>query len=382
MSLAGRLAQCVAVRGTRAAWAAALGLVVSACASSAAPSEVLRLDRAPALADTIVQADLSVPWDLAFASDGRMFVTERMGDLLIFESGKPKARRVGAIKVADVRAMGEAGLMSIALDPHFAREPFVYLCASRTDEGEWRNQVLRYRATGNDLTFDGYLIRSGIAAASVHDGCRLRFGPDGKLWMTMGDLGTGRLAQDPNALAGKVLRIERDGSVPADNPVLPGAKARSYVYTMGHRNPQGLAFAPGSGAVYEVESGTTGNDEINVLKPGANYGWPDVEGIGGTKKGFTDPIWTSGAVTYAVAGAAFLAGPQWGTWEGSLVVATLKEQDLRRFVIDGASVVPKEVLYDGKYGRLRSPVLGPDGALYVTTSNGSGDRIVRIAPQP
>jgi aldose sugar dehydrogenase len=150
---------------------------------------------------------------------------------------------------------------------------------------------------------------------------------------------------------------------------------------MGNRNPQGLAFQPGTDVLFEIEHGATTNDEINILQAGKNYGWPDQEGVGGTAKGFTDPIWTSGTVTYATSGAAFVTGPEWGDWAGSLFVATLKEQDLRRFAVSGTTVVPKEVLLDQKYGRLRSVVQGPDGALYVTTSNGSGDRIIRVAPR-
>ena len=175
--------------------------------------------------------------------------------------------------------------------------------------------------------------------------------------------------------------MNADGSVPDDNPILPAAAARTYVYSMGHRNPQGLAFAPDGSAVFEIETGTTANDEINVLSPGKNYGWPDQEGKGGMARGFTDPVWTSGSVTYATSGATFVAGDAWAKWSGSLFIATLKEQDLRRFTVSGTTVVQKETLYDQKYGRLRSVVQGPDGALYVTTSNGSGDRIIRIAPQ-
>jgi len=250
------------------------------------------------------------------------------------------------------------------------------------DGADWRNQILRYRATADTISFDGYVIRSGAQAASIHDGCRLRFGPDGKLWATMGENGNGRLAQDPSSLNGKILRMNGDGTVPADNPILAGTSTRTFVYSMGHRNPLGLAFQPETGMVFEIENGATANDEINVIAAGRNYGWPDQEGFGGTAKGFADPIWTSGKVTYAATGATFVTGDQWGSWSGSLFVTTLKEQDLRRFTVSGGALVPKEVLLDQKYGRLRSVVQGPDGALYVTTSNGSGDRIIRVAPQP
>lgn len=361
---------------------ALLALLLAGCAGETSRAgEAPRPVGAPTLTDTVVQSGLSVPWDLAFAPDGRLFVTERMGTILMFESGKPNAKQLGSLRVPEIRSMGEAGLMGIALDPAFPSNGLLYVCASRMDGPDWRNQILRYKASRDSLSFDGYVIRSGIQAASIHDGCRLAFGPDGKLWVTMGENGSGKLSQDPNTLNGKVLRTNTDGTVPEDNPILPGAAKRTYAYTMGNRNPQGLAFQPATGIVFEVEHGATTNDEINILAPGKNYGWPEQEGIGGVGRGFTDPIWISGTVTYATSGAAFVTGDRWGSWSGSLFIATLKEQDLRRFEVTGTTVVPKEVLYDQKYGRLRSIVVGPDGALYVTTSNGSGDRIVRVAPQ-
>jgi glucose/arabinose dehydrogenase len=357
-------------------------VLLAACASGRGNAGgALNPEGAPELVDTVIQSGLSVPWDIAFAPDGRLFMTERMGSIVVFESAKPNAKRTAYLRVPDVHSMGEAGLMGIALDPSFAANGFVYVCASRMDAGEWRNQILRYKAAADSLTFDRYIVRPGAMAASIHDGCRLRFGPDGKLWATMGENGNGRLAQDPASLNGKVLRMEPDGGVPADNPILAGTSARTIAYSMGHRNPQSLAFQPGSSAIFEVEHGATTNDEINILVPGKNYGWPDQEGAGGAAKGFVDPIWTSGSVTYATSGATFVTGDAWGAWSGSLFVATLKEQDLRRFAVTGTAVVAKEVLYDQKYGRLRSVVQGPDGALYVTTSNGSGDRIIRIAPK-
>jgi glucose/arabinose dehydrogenase len=357
-----------------------LGILLAACAGGSSTGAVAT-PGGLVLVDTVIQSGLSVPWDIAFAPDGRMFMTERSGDIVMFASAKANAKRVTSMRVPDIHAMGEAGLMGIALDPQFAANGFLYVCASRTEGGDWRNQVLRYRAGPDSLSFDGDVIRDGPQAASIHDGCRLAFGPDGKLWATMGENGNGRFAQDPNSLNGKILRMNGDGTVPLDNPILPGAIARTYAYSMGHRNPQGLAFQPSSGVVFEIEHGATTNDEINILSPGKNYGWPDQEGPGGMARGFTDPTWTSGAVTFATSGATFVTGDQWGAWSGSLFVATLKEQDLRRFAVNGTSVVAKEVLFDQRYGRLRSVVQGPDGALYLTTSNGSGDRIIRIAPQ-
>lgn len=359
-----------------------------AATASAAPSAPPG-PKVPILADAPVQSGLRVPWDLAFLPDGRMLVTERAGNVIIFASGAVNASRIGTFVVPDVRAQGESGLMGIAVDPEFARNGFVYVCASRSDEGEFRNQVLRLKLSGNELALDGFVIRAGMRAANVHDGCILRFGPDRKLWVTMGDSATSRLSQDPSSLNGKVLRVNTDGSIPTDNPVLPGRNERSTIFSLGHRNPQGLAFQPGSGVPVEVEHGQDTHDELNILVAGANYGWPTAEGPNSPRRCsaagvcFSDPVWSSGDRTLATSGATFLSGANWGTWAGSLMVATLKESDLRRFVFEGTTVSAAEVLLDNKYGRLRSPVLGPDGVLYVTTSNGSGDRIVRIvATQP
>ena len=379
----------------------AIGVAAAACApgpTTAAPSPSLTAapagsiapvpsrtpsptpePKVPAIRDEIVQSGLSLPWDVAFLPDGRMLVSERVGNLLLFESAEPNARRIANLAVPAVRAQGESGLMGLAVDPKFASTGFIYVCASRTDQGQWLNQILRLRLEANVLTLDGIVIREGMRAAAIHDGCRLAFGPDGRLWATMGEAGMRPLGQSVSTLNGKVLRVNPDGSIPDDNPILPGASARTAAYSFGHRNPQGLAFEPGSTRVFAVEHGEDNHDEINLIRPGANYGWALQAGPGGSARGFVDPLWSSGpAGTLATSGAAFVSGAQWGLWSGSLFVATLKEADLRRFTIDGEVATQREVLIDRRYGRLRSPVLAPNGALYVTTSNGSGDRVIRL----
>jgi glucose/arabinose dehydrogenase len=332
------------------------------------------------LSETVIQSGLIVPWDVAVAADGRMFVTERPGTITVFESTMSNAKRVATTQVGGIHAMGEAGLLGITLDPDFSANQLLYVCASRTDQGEWRNQILRYHFSPPSLTLEGVVLRSGIAAGGVHDACRIRFGPDGKLWIATGDGGVAAHAQDLASLNGKVLRINADGSVPYDNPTLKGQAGPTPVYAIGLRNPGGLAFHPSTGACYITDAGDQMQDEIDLVTSGANFGWPDALGPGGVRRGFEDPLWTSGSGSYAVAGAAFLSGAGWSSWSDSLIVATLKEHDLRRFTIDGTHVLAREVLVDEKYGRLRGATEAPDGALIVTTSNGSGDRIVRIAP--
>ena len=334
----------------------------------------------PRLVATVVRSGLAIPWDVAFAPDGRMFVTERVGNILIYASAAPNATQLANVfPVPNINASGESGLMSIELDPSFASNNLLYVCASVNDGGQWLNQVLRYRMSGNTPIFDGYVIRSGMRANSNHDGCRIRFGPDGKLWVTMGDAGDLENAQNPNVLNGKVLRVNGDGSIPADNPIMPGAAARTAVYTMGNRNPQGLTFEPGTGRVIEVEHGDDTHDEINILRAGANYGYPVCRGPCGDPR-FVDPAWSSGNVTLATSGADFARGVQWGAYDGSLFVATLKETDLRRFTFVGSVATQQNIFFNGTYGRLRTARQGPDGSLYLTTSNGAGDQVIRITP--
>ncbi|MDQ2914334.1 MAG: PQQ-dependent sugar dehydrogenase [Chloroflexota bacterium] len=334
----------------------------------------------PRLAATVVRSGLVIPWDLAFAPDGRMFVTERVGNILIYASAAPGAPQLANVfPVANISASGEAGLMGIELDPGFATNSLLYVCASVTDGGQWLNQVLRYRMAGNTPVFDGYVIRSGMRANSNHDGCRIRFGPDGKLWVTMGDAGNLANAQNPNVLNGKVLRVNGDGTIPADNPIMPGATARTAVYTMGNRNPQGLTFEPGTGRVIEIEHGDDTHDEINILRAGANYGYPVCRGPCGDPR-FVNPAWSSGNVTLATSGADFARGAQWGAYDGSLFVAQLKESDLRRFTLTGEVATQRDVFFNQTYGRIRTVRQGPDGSLYLTTSNGGADRVIRITP--
>ena len=210
----------------------------------------------PTLTTTIVQSGLNHPWDLAFAPDGRMFVTERVGNVLVYASGAPGAPQLANNPIAGIHASGEAGAMGIAIDPAFTVNHFIYVCASR-DDGGWLNQVLRYREANNALAFDGYVVRTGMYAGGNHDGCRIRFGPDGKLWVTMGEVGNTAFSQNPNSLNGKVLRVNSDGSIPEDNPILAGAFGRTAAYTMGHRNPQGIAFQPGTGLPFTSEHAHT-----------------------------------------------------------------------------------------------------------------------------
>lgn len=354
------------------------------------------------LRTTVVQSGLEIPWAIAFHPDGRMLVTERPGHIRVYASADPGAALLQAVEIPDVRAEGEAGVMGIVVDRDPAAHPFAYVCASRDADGQepapWRNELLRYRIGGEGLAFDSVLFAEPMEAAVHHNGCALAMDEARLLWMTMGDgnipAATVNPAQDPTRMNGKILRLTADGGVPDDNPKLPGAAGPSAVYSMGHRNPQGIAFGP-DGLILAAEHGTTRDDEVNRIVPGGNYGWACYIGGGVRAQAFDGsagagcvaasaylpPLWSSGATTLATSGAAILAGKGWRDWAGSLVVTTLKEEDLRRFhILDGGErLEAAEVLFDGEFGRLRAAILGPDASLYLSTSNGGGaDLILRV----
>lgn len=350
---------------------------------------------APALSTHTIASGLVIPWDVAFVPDGTMLVTERPGRIRVYSSGGTDATLVRTITVPGVTASGEAGLMGIAVDVDFASNGYVYVCASRTVSGAWRNQVLRYRIAANGTWANPIVLNIGtMVANTIHNGCAVEMDRFGKLWITMGDANNTALAQNRNSLNGKILRVNRDGSIPSDNPVIGGKRDR--VYSMGHRNPQGIGFQPGTDRVYAVEHGpqpSHGDDEINLIVAGGNYGWPCYTGYGrpwGTISGgcpaasaYRNPVWSSGAgVTLATSGGAFMWGSQWADWNGQFFVSNLKESDIRRFSLNatGTTMTMQQTLFNNSWGRLRAMVSGPGGQMYVTTSMGSNDRVIRIRP--
>lgn len=375
---------------TRRRFALSIPLILALVLSATLPAPARAA--APSLRNRVVQDGLLYPWDVAFAPGGQMFVTERPGRVKVFKSGNADAPLLATNNISNVRAEGESGVMGIAVDNKFKSNRFIYVCASRNYNGNWLNQVLRYRVRSNwTLAFDRYVIRLGMKANVIHNGCAVEISPDNKVWVTMGDANNPGLAQNPNSLNGKVLRVNRRGTVPADNPIMPGASARSIVYSMGHRNPQGISFHPGTGRVYAVEHGPDRSDEINWVRPGRNYGWPCYTGFGSvyswisacaSNGPYTNPAWHSGSSTIATSGAAFVRGSKWDSFRNHLFVAQLKHRDLRRFKVKsgGATIVQRSVYFNERWGRLRGVTLGPGKRLWITTSNGSNDKIIRIAP--
>ena len=336
----------------------------------------------PELTVVPLVSGLSVPWGVAFAPDGTMLFTERGGRL----SSRLTDGAVQSVSADfdDLLVSGEAGLMAIVVDPAFASNRRFYTCQAHTGP---EVQVIAWTidATYTAATRADDPLVDNIPAASRHSGCRLRFGPEGYLWIATGDASSGTVPQDRNSLGGKVLRVNSSTGAAA-----PGNPFGTRVYTYGHRNPQGLARRPGTNQMWSVEHGPTVDDEINLLSAGGNYGWDPVpsynEGVPMTDlvkfPGAVEARWSSGNHTLATSGGIFLEGEDWEEWNGRLAIATLKGRSLRVFEFSASGAFMSHVVapgLDGAYGRLRTPMLGPDGALYVTTSNGAGaDRILRV----
>ncbi|MCB0954485.1 MAG: PQQ-dependent sugar dehydrogenase [Microthrixaceae bacterium] len=353
---------------------AALLLAVSACVPAApTPTDVGVVGSIPGF---------DKPWDIAFAPDGTALITERGGTLAAVVGG---SRRLVAA-VPGVVAAGEGGLMGLEVDPGFATNRTIYMCLAHGTG----SVVIDVRVV-SAVVGAGYSgltsltpLLTGIdaGAGNRHLGCRLAIGPDAMLWVTTGDAARGSNPQDPDSLAGKVLRLTTGGDPAPGNP---GGALDPYVYTLGHRNPQGLAFRPSDGAAFSVEHGPGCDDEINLLTAGANYGWAPTGGTGGygeavpmTFAGGVPSVWSSGCPTIAPSGAAFVSGPQWGQWDGQLVVAVLKGSQLRFVRLDGYAVAGTDVRITDR-GRLRAVEMGPDGALWVAQDSTNGS-ILRIAP--
>jgi glucose/arabinose dehydrogenase len=316
--------------------------------------------------------DLEVPWSFAFLPDGDALVTERDSGRLLRVSSTGQVREVQTLPEGGT---GEGGLLGVAVSPDYEEDRYVY--AYYTTERD--NRVVRFRLGGEPEP-----ILTGIPVNSFHDGGRIRFGPDGMLYVSTGDAGDPGNSQDRGSLGGKILRLEPDGSVPPDNP-FPG----NPVYSYGHRNVEGLAW-DAEGQLYVSEFGQDTWDEVNRIEAGENYGWPEIEGKGGEDEGYVDPITIWPTSEASPSGAEILVDGAIPQWEGDLFVTALRGEGLWHLELDGqGEVIDREKLLDGEVGRVRDVTQAPDGSLWISTSNrdsygspvsGQDDRIFRLAP--
>ena len=327
----------------------------------------------------IIAENLYVPWAIDIRDKSILYFTERSGKIRKMEDGRFYAQPLIAFRAPFV-SQGEGGLMGIVLDPNYSQNHFIYVMHSYTEGNKINNRVVRLIEKNNIALIDHVLLDK-IPGGQIHNGGRLKIGPDQKLYITTGDTGDSVLAQDITSMAGKILRMELDGRVPWDNPIM-----NSLVYSYGHRNPQGLAWNLNN-ILYESEHGERAYDEINIIHPGANYG-PYTKGNESIRESeIQKPFIHSGVDTWAPSGISFV---NQGPWQGKLLVASLRGEQLLAitFNVEGTRVEKVESWLWNEYGRLREVVQASDGSIYLTTSNMDGrgkptigdDKIIRLIP--
>lgn len=333
------------------------------------------------LRDSVVAGNLQLPWEILWGPDDHIWMTERGGRISRFDP--QTGNRSTLITISDVVSNGEGGLLGMALHPSFSSTPYVYVIYNYMNGGNYREKLVRYTYNSSNQTLGNpATLLDDIAAAGIHNGSRLLIVGD-KLFISTGDASNTSLAQTISSPNGKILRLNLDGSIPADNPQ-PG----NAYWSWGHRNPQGLVYA--NGRLYSSEHGPSSNDEINIIEKGRNYGWPNVEGFCDessessfcSSQNVAEPIiaWTP---TIATAGLDYYQHDLIPQWKNSLLLATLKNQRLYQLKLNatGNAIDSSATYLNGNYGRLRDICISPAGKVYVCTSNGgNADVLVEIRP--
>lgn len=338
---------------------------------------------------TTVADGLDHPWGLAFLPDGRMLVTERNTGAIriVGTNGDISAPLAGT---PAVYASGQGGMLDVAVDPSFNENHFIYFSFAEPGPGGAGTAVGRGRLDDDAALRNVEVIfrQQPKTGGGLHFGSRLVFAPDGRLFITVGERGERERAQDFNVNRGQVIRINPDGSIPADNPFVGTPGYRPETWSVGHRNPQGAALNPDSGRLWINEHGARGGDEINIPSAGKNYGWPVISfgthysgakiGVGTYKAGMEQPIYYWDP-SIAPSGMAFYSGDKFPKWRGNAFVGALKFQLLVRLTLDGERVIGEERLLAGMERRIRAVVNGPDGYLYLLVDHDPG-QILRVAP--
>lgn len=333
----------------------------------------------------LVVQDLDIPWSVVFPQENRILITERTGSIREVVDGVLNPEAVFTFE--EVTAIGEGGLMGMAIHPDYEQNRYVYVCYATSLGGDMIDRVARLVDTPGNMQLDT-IILDNIPAARFHAGCRLKFGPDEKMYITTGDALAPDLAQDNNSLAGKILRVNDDGSIPEDNPF-----PNSPIYSIGHRNPQGISWDWTSGVMYASEHGPSGfdgpggGDEINIIIPGGNYGWPLVS-HDEVLEGMINPI-IQFTPAEAPASLLFYDRDVLPFFTGNLFFGALRGEGVMRLILgeDGMTVQSFEKIIRN-VGRVREVTIGSDGSIYFTTSNQDGraapgagdDKLFRIIP--
>ncbi|MGB0725017.1 MAG: PQQ-dependent sugar dehydrogenase [Nitrosopumilus sp.] len=325
--------------------------------------------------DVIVDG-LNNPWEIVFGPDGEIYFTERDGRIWkLSEFGDAKV-----IQTFPKSGAVEGGTLGLALHPEFEKNKKIYVYQTNLELEFYQNKIFSFTVEDDMLT-DKQIILDGIPGAPWHDGGRIQFGPDEKLYISTGDAISPGLSQDLSSLAGKILRINPDGTIPTDNPF-----ESSPVFSYGHRNPQGLAWST-NGMFVSSEHGPSGelgygHDEVNIILKGKNYGWPNIVG-NSLDENFVNPLIHSGQSTWAPSGMVFYDSDKISSFNGKFLIGTLRGEHLMVVEIsDDGSLISTEKFFDGDFGRIRTAQIDHDGNLYLLTANGNDDKIIRISETP
>ncbi len=325
----------------------------------------------PTDATTILISTLSIPWELVWGPDDFLWVTERNGKISRIHPDTGEQQEV--LTISNVAQVQESGLLGMVHHPNFDTNPYIYVVYTYNGSSGLLERLVRFTFANNTLS-DETVLLDQIPANSVHNGSRLLITPDLHLLMTTGDAGNTSLSQNMNSLAGKILRLNLDGTIPADNPF-----TGSYIYSLGHRNPQGLTFHP-NGNIYSSEHGPNSDDEINRIVSGKNYGWPEVKGIIDTPseqtfaagKEVIESIfnWTP---TIAPSDLVFYTSDRIPEWTNKFLMTVLKDQRIIALTLngDGTSIIEEEIFFNREFGRLRDITVSPSGRVFIATNGTS-----------